>query len=148
MIFVVTCKYRRAKITCTTSYSVHIYGHTYSSNIRSLIWPTESSTIGIQWNQNIRIKYCSVVGLSLHWFFSHLLAMRFWCCRDVMVSRCLPNYPHRRYSQLFVVSIYCISLLLAMEWSLPQFDVINFVNELKKCHNGRVKINNNFKVRN
>jgi hypothetical protein len=29
-----------------------------------------------------------------------------------------------------------------------QFDVINFVNELKKCHNGRVKIHNNFKVRN
>jgi len=29
MIFVVTCKYRRAKITCTTSYSVHVWSQIY-----------------------------------------------------------------------------------------------------------------------
>ena len=28
--------------------------------------------------------------------------MRFCRCRDVMIDRCLPNYPHRRYNQLFL----------------------------------------------
>jgi hypothetical protein len=73
------------------------------------------------------------VGFSLHWFyFSHLLAMRFCRCRDVMIDRCLPNYPHRRYNQLFLYKhlLYFLFtnneiIVVTIAWSLDFHLIIN-----------------------
>ena len=60
---------------CVHHLTQNMYGHKYSSKFRSLIWPTKSSKIGLQWIQSIRNKYCSV---SLHWFLFTFTANESW----------------------------------------------------------------------